>query len=180
MVKRPKKSGRGLVAKPVKGRERTPIEQHVDAAIRSVSFPSCPFHTKIKRDRKSGKFQVTIDIVDRKTGEPACAQFGWNLPVFLSSTEHAVDWIYQCVRETWVHELNEIFFVDGKRRRDLHDAEWFAILPPEEVAYHELSAFKIQLAAFLGNHWPGAALARAEGSVSDVLGMEGLQPARSS
>lgn len=166
--------------KPVKRRERTPIEQHLDAAIRSISFPSCPFHTKIKRDRRSGKFHVTIDIIDRKTGEPAQAQFGWNLPMYLFSTEHAVDWIYQRVRETWLHELNEIFFVDGKRRRDLHDAEGFAIMPPEELAYHELIAFKAQLAAFLGNHWPGAALARAEGSVSDVLGMEGLQPARSS
>jgi hypothetical protein len=128
-------------------------EQHVHAivedAIGRVSFWSCPFNTEMKLDRDDGKFHVLINIVNLDNAETGTSDFSWKLPPILVSGEHAIEWIYGCVREAWVHELNEVFFVDGARRRDLHDAEGRTVVPPEEADRNELDAFKIQLAAFL-------------------------------
>lgn len=90
-----------------------------------------------------------LDVSERETGKPVTLDLRWDLPPFLISRDHALDWIYDCVREAWVHELNEALFVDDVRRRDLHNSRGQTIRPPDEAARSELDAFKIQLAAFL-------------------------------
>jgi hypothetical protein len=128
------------------------VQRLVEAAIARISFGGCPFRTEVKLDRELGKLFTLIDIVDPETGEDSGGQFGDKLPPILSSVEHAIDWIYARVRDVWIHELNEVFLVDGKQKRDLHDAEGNTIPPPEDAPRNELAEFKLQLAAFLMNH----------------------------
>lgn len=128
------------------------VRRLVEAAIERVSFGGCPFVTEISLDRTLGKLYTVINIVNRETGEPGSAQFSDSLPPVLASVEHAIDWIYARVRNVWIHELNEVFLVDGKQRRDLHDDKGGTIYPPEDVSRNELAEFKLQLAAFLMNH----------------------------
>lgn len=102
-------------------------------------------------------FHVRLDVVDRDTGEEVTLAFRWDFPPLLLSREQALDWIYACVREAWVHELNEALFVDGKRRRDLHNASGQTISPPDdavEAAKRAVDAFKEQLCSLLEGHHP--------------------------
>jgi hypothetical protein len=94
-------------------------------------------------------FHVQIDTANRETGDPCTIDLRWNMPPFLASREHALDWIYSCVRDAWVHELNEALFVDGIRRRELHTDHGKLIPPPDEAVRAELDSFKVQLATFL-------------------------------
>ena len=162
-ARRKKPTGRRLVAPPhvillplppsggtSRRLQRTAAEEIADLiiqAVRSVDF----FHPAIKTELlvEPDGFHVHLDVLDRETGDPVTIDLRWDLPPFLTSREHALDWIYACVREAWVHELNEALFVDGVRRRDLHNGRGQTIPPPDEAARCELDAFKMQLAAFL-------------------------------
>lgn len=116
-------------------------------AVRDITFVHAAISTELVIEPDG--FHVSLVIFDRETGEPCAIDLRWDLPPFLLSHEHAIDWIYTCVREAWVHELNEALFVDGIRRRNLHNDRGQTILPPDEVASSDLNTFKIQLAAFL-------------------------------
>lgn len=98
-----------------------------------------------------GGLYVYIDIMERDTGEPTTFQARWDIPTTLLSREHATDWIYACVREAWIHELNEAMFVNGVRRRDLHEGETKSKRPPEEIdaVQIEIEHLKMQLVGFL-------------------------------
>ncbi len=122
------------------------------AATRDVDFvyPAVPTRLVIEPDG----FHVQLDIFDRDTGTPVTIDLRDDLPTFLISREHALDWIYARVRDAWVHELNEALFVDGTRRRELHNARGQTIPPPDEAARSELDAFKVQLATFLSETAP--------------------------
>jgi hypothetical protein len=116
-------------------------------AVRSIDFVHAAIKTELLVEPDG--FHVRLDVANRETGEPVTLDLRWNLPPFLISREHAIDWIYACVREAWVHELNEALFVDGARRRDLHNGSGQTIPPPDEAARCALDVFKMQLAAFL-------------------------------
>jgi len=104
---------------------------------------------------KPAVFRVRLDILNRETGKPCTIDFTWPLPPLLSSREHALDWIYACVRDAWVHELNEALFVDGIRRHELHTDGGQVIPPPgEDARAGDLASFKVQLAAFLSGSAP--------------------------
>jgi len=122
------------------------------AATRDVDFvyPAVPTRLVIEPDG----FHVQLDIFDRETGAPVAIDLRWDMPPLLISREHALDWIYSCVRDAWVHELNEALFVDGTRRRELHNDHGQTIPPPDEAARGELDSFKVQLAAFLSGTAP--------------------------
>jgi len=77
--------------------------------------------------------RITVSTRDRETGSPIGITFTHKLPPpsslpFLTS-EIVIEWIYACIRDAWVHELNEALFVRGKRRRDLHDGKGKTIRP---------------------------------------------------
>jgi hypothetical protein len=98
-----------------------------------------------------GGFYVYIDILERDTGAPTTFQARWDIPTTLLSREHATDWIYACVREAWIHELNEAMLVNGVRRRDLHEGEDKSKRPPEEIeaVQIEIEHIKTQIVGFL-------------------------------
>ena len=121
-------------------------------AVRDIDFVHAAIPTKLVIETDG--FHVQIDILDRETGEPCTIDLRWDLPPLLTSREHALDWIYACVRDAWVHELNEALFVDGFRRRELHNNRGQTIPPPDEAAKGELDSFKVQLAAFLSGSAP--------------------------
>jgi len=124
----------------------------VEVTVNHVDFVNPAIPTRISVE--SDGFHVQIDTRDRKTGEPCMIDLRWDLPPILNDREHALDWIYACVREAWVHELNEALFVDGKRRRELHDDQGRTIAPPDEAARSELDTFKVKLARFLTQDEP--------------------------
>lgn len=92
---------------------------------------------------------VTLAVNERDHGKPIGVEFRWAFPSYLTSREHALDWIYECLRVAWTHELNEALFVDGARRRELHDLQGRTIDPPGDALASSLDLFKRQLAAFL-------------------------------
>ena len=104
------------------------------SAIRSVSFVNSTIPTVVRYE--DGKICVNLIITDRDTGVVGAAiEFTFNPAqpgINLTSKELAIEWIYQVVRYTWVHELNEAMYVNGRRRRDLHDGQGRAIPPPGE------------------------------------------------
>jgi hypothetical protein len=120
----------------------------IESAIKSISFAACPFHTEIKLDRRRNKFYVQLNSNDRETGEPAVISFISDVPL-LTSLKQAIDWIYARTRDAWIHELNEVFFVDGAQRYDLHD-NGCLVIPPDEAKRRqllgELEALKIRFA----------------------------------
>ena len=119
----------------------------VVAAASAVEFVFAVIPTRIVIE--SDGFHIQIDTLNRETGNPSTIDLRWDMPPLLSSREHALDWIYSCARDAWVHELNEALFVDGARRRELHSGTGQTIPPPDEVAKSALDSFKCQLAAFL-------------------------------
>jgi hypothetical protein len=110
---------------------------------REITFVNAALCTRLVV--ASDGLHVKLDTRHRDTGEEITVDLRWELPPLLLSREQALDWIYACVREAWVHELNEALFVSGVRRRDLHDGQGKTILPPD----NEVTVFKMQLAAFL-------------------------------
>lgn len=116
-------------------------------AVRSIDFVHAAIKTKLLIEPDG--LHAHLDVSDRDTGKPVTLDLRWDFPPLLTSREHAIDWIYACVRDAWVHELNEALFVDDVRRRDLHNSRGHTIPPPDEAAQSELDAFKMQLAAFL-------------------------------
>jgi|ERR1700751_2873026 len=106
-------------------------------AVESIDFVNAAIKTEIHVEPDG--FHVRLDIFDRETGDPGVLDLRWDLPPFFASREQALDWIYARVREAWVHELNEALFVDGTRRRDLHNARGQTITPPEETILSNLS-----------------------------------------
>jgi hypothetical protein len=117
-------------------------------AIRRISFEADPFSTTLSLDRKS-KLWVGLSVICRDTGEPVTIRFGNELPLLFLSDEEVVDWIYMRVRAAWVHELNEALFVDGARRRDLHDERGNTIDPPEDRLLRDVQYVGIRLATLL-------------------------------
>lgn len=119
----------------------------VVAAARDVEFVFAAIPTRLVIAPDG--FHIQIDTLNRETGDPSTIDLRWDMPPLLSSREHALDWIYSCARDAWVHELNEALFVDGARRRELHNGDGQTIPPPDEAARSALDSFKCQLAAFL-------------------------------
>jgi hypothetical protein len=83
-----------------------------------------------------GQLEITMQILERDTGERAGIRLCWDFPHWGSwpsppTRDRIVDWIYLCLHDAWVHELNEALHVDGVRRRDLHDERGDAVPPPE-------------------------------------------------
>jgi hypothetical protein len=116
-------------------------------AARDITFIHAAIRTELAVEPDG--FHVKIDTVHRETGGEVTIDLRWDLPPFLLSRESALDWIYACVRDAWVHELNEALFVDGRRRRELHNDRGQTIPPPDEAARGALDSFKVQLATFL-------------------------------
>lgn len=102
-------------------------------AAESMQFVRPAIKTKVIVE--SDGLHVHLDTLERDTGDPITLDLRWDLPLFLASREHAVDWIYTHVRDSWVHELNEALFVQGARRQDLHNEEGQTILPPDETPH---------------------------------------------
>ena len=102
-------------------------------AAESIDFVHAAIKTKVAIEPDG--LHVHLDTPERDTGELITIDLRWDLPPFLASHEHAVDWIYTNVRDAWVHELNEALFVQGARRQDLHNEEGRTILPPDEDLY---------------------------------------------
>ena len=131
----------------------TPAEENVqklvEAAIARISFAACPFQTEVRLDHDLGKLYTTVAASMPEKSEYDAAQFGDKLPPALASVDHAIEWIYMRVHDVWIHELNEVFLVDGSRRRDLHDEQGDTIPAPEDAGTHALADFKRRLAAFL-------------------------------
>jgi hypothetical protein len=123
------------------------VRDLVALAVGDLSFAHPAIGTKVVLERDG--LHVQLDSFERETGEASTVDIRTDLPPLLISRDHATDWIYGCVREAWVHELNEALFVDGARRHDLHNDRSQPIRPPDEAARHDLTAFKMQLAAFL-------------------------------
>jgi hypothetical protein len=119
----------------------------IKQATREISFAHPAIVTELAVKR--GHLLVTISTPDRDTGKKVRLEFRWELPLFLFGPEHAVDWIYETVRHAWVHELNEALFVNGVRRRDLHDNQNRTLSPPDEAQRTAVDEFREQLAAFL-------------------------------
>jgi hypothetical protein len=119
----------------------------VGRAVCSINFVHSAIPTRLIV--KADGLHVQIDSFERETGDEVVVDLRYPLPPLLTDRDHAVDWIYAQVRDAWVHELNEALFVDGFRRRNLHDANGQTIPPPEDAARGELHTFKTQLAAFL-------------------------------
>lgn len=114
-------------------------------AIGDISFVNSAIRTEIHVEPDG--FHVRVDTYDRDSGEPVTADLRDDIPPFLLSRDHAIDWIYGRVRNAWVHELNEAMFVDGTRRRDLHDADGRTIAPPDEIVQGELDALRGKIIA---------------------------------
>lgn len=125
------------------------VRDLVAQVVRDVTFVRAAIETRIAV--KSDGFHVYLDVAHRETGKKITLDLCWGLPPLLASRAHAVDWIYACVRDAWVHELNEALLVGGVLRHDLHDDLGRTIPPPDEggVARSEMDTFKVQLAAFL-------------------------------
>jgi len=115
--------------------------------VRDITFVHAAIATRIVVEPDG--FHVHLDCAHRDTGVESTLDLRWDLPPLLLSREHALDWIYACIREAWVHELNEALFVDGARRRDLHNERGQTILPPDKAAGSAVDAFKLELATFL-------------------------------
>lgn len=108
----------------------------LEQAVTRVSFVRSAINTAISLEADG--FHVHLCTRHRDTNEEICIDLRWDFPRRLSSFDDAVDWIYSCVREAWVHELNEALFVDGTRRRDLHDEQGRTVMPPDEKPFMEL------------------------------------------
>lgn len=128
------------------GQRRLGLALVADAA-RSIDFVHAAIPTRLVVEADG--LHVQIETVHRDSGEAVTIDLRSDVPTCLPSREFALDWIYSCVREAWVHELNEALFVDGARRRDLHNHRGQTIPPPEETDGGELVTFKAQLAKFL-------------------------------
>jgi hypothetical protein len=80
------------------------------------------------------RLEICIRVPERDTGEEVEFCFYLEVPwIALSRTpsrDEVVDWIYDRLRDAWVHELNEALHVDGARRRDLHDERGRALTLP--------------------------------------------------
>ena len=94
------------------------VRELVGRAISRIRFTYAAIPTTLTFDED--RFAVDLVALDRETGESTTVRLLYWLPPVLASQDAAVEWIYRCVREGWVHELNEAIFVDGTRRRDLH------------------------------------------------------------
>jgi hypothetical protein len=124
----------------------------VARAIARISFAACPLHTEIKIDRRRNRLRIILRVNAHETGELLCLELSRIIPL-LASVDQAIDWIYACTREAWVHELNEVLLLDGTRRHDLHDSSGHAIMPPDEAARGrlrgELKALNERLTAII-------------------------------
>lgn len=118
---------------------RAELHARVRAALATVSFLFMALPTRVDflmaaRVRRRGpRLRVTINTLDRDTGDPIQLGMYWSIPPSLPTNEHAIDWIYACVRETWVHELNEAFHMNEGRRRDLHFDNGSSRPPPPDL-----------------------------------------------
>lgn len=119
----------------------------IRSAVDRVSFAADPFGTKLSLARQ--RLWVSIQVVGVDTHEAAAVSFGSVFPTCLLSEDEAIEWICVCVRSAWIHELNEMLCVDGRRRRDLHDDRGSTIAPPEDEILGNLRVFKARLDTFL-------------------------------
>jgi hypothetical protein len=99
-------------------------------AVAEVSFVNVALPTRLRLSRGDHeddtglkgrtRLYVIVATLERDSGEEVEAQFGDDAPVAIETYQQAVDFVYERVRSAWIHELNEAMFVDGVRRRNLH------------------------------------------------------------
>jgi len=125
----------------------TPQVKIVARALRDVTLVHPAIKTNLSVDRHG--LHIALTVKHRDTGKLCQVQFTWQVPSYVLSHDDAVDWIYDCVRDTWVHELNEALHVRRDRRFVPHDANGEIRVPPDENSRREVERFKRQLANFL-------------------------------
>jgi len=101
------------------------------ALVHSISFSNAPIPTKLTLSANA--LRVWLDVRDRQDGSQIRVRLGFYLPAQFPPREVAIEWIYACVQHAWVHELEECFFVDGARRRDMHDERGNTKSPPNDL-----------------------------------------------
>ena len=105
-----------------------------EVTLQYPALPTSIYVAKSPRVRRRGpRLVVQMNVLDRDTGDPQTLRVFWRLPPVLPTLEHAIDWIYARVRESWAHELNEALHVGGIRRRDLHNERGGAMPPPPDT-----------------------------------------------
>jgi hypothetical protein len=138
-------------------RARTRLQRasraYLRRAIRRVSFTKHAMGTSVSLGR-NGKLHVTlanITSIGGKGRSSITVTFS-DAPIMFSEDD-AVEWIYLRVKEVWVHELNEMFLLNGHRRNNLHNATAGTLLPPEDVAAERFKRLAAELRILVG-HYP--------------------------